>query len=41
MTNESGRHRKSFDKNHFPQQTDVLDIVLDYIPQGMVVVGAD
>jgi len=41
MKKKAGEHRKSFDKNHFPEQTDVLNIVLDHIPQGMVVVGPD
>lgn len=41
MTKESGKTRRSFDKNHFPEQTDVLNIVLDHVPQGMVVVGPD
>ena len=41
MTYESRENRKSFDKNHFPQQVDVLNIVLDHITQGMVVVGPD
>ena len=41
MKGESAGNRKSFDRNHFPEQTDVLNIVLDHIPQGMVVVGPD
>lgn len=41
MTDASGGDRKSFDKNRFPQQADVLNIVLDHITQGMVVVGPD
>lgn len=41
MKKKTGELRKSFDKNHFPEQTDVLNIVLDHIPQGMVVVGPD
>jgi len=38
---ESVEGRKSFDKNRFSQQADVLNIVLDHITQGMVVVGPD
>lgn len=41
MTGESGGNRNSYDKNYFPQQADVLNIVLDHITQGMVVVGPD
>lgn len=41
MTEDSGSNRKSFDKNYFPQQKNVLNIVLDNITQGMVVVGPD
>ncbi|MBF0502469.1 MAG: PAS domain S-box protein [Candidatus Riflebacteria bacterium] len=41
MTGNSEGNSKSFDKNYFPQQTDVLNIVLDNITQGMVVVGPD
>jgi diguanylate cyclase (GGDEF)-like protein/PAS domain S-box-containing protein len=41
VTGESGGNRQSFDKSHFPQQADVLNIVLDHITQGMVVVGPD
>jgi diguanylate cyclase (GGDEF)-like protein len=41
VTGESGGNRNSYDKNHFPQQADVLNIVLDHITQGMVVVGPD
>jgi len=37
----SDENRKSFDKNYFPQQADVLNIVLDHITQGMVVIGPD
>jgi len=38
---ESGKHRNSFDKSSFAQSADVLNIVLDHITQGMVVVGPD
>lgn len=41
MKDESAENRKLFDKNHFPERVDVLNIVLDHIPQGMVVVGPD
>lgn len=41
MTDEPGKKRELFDKNHFQQQGDVLNIVLDHITQGMVVVGPD
>ncbi|MEN6630340.1 MAG: diguanylate cyclase [Sulfuricella sp.] len=41
MADESGEKRKSFDKSHFSQPADVLNIVLDHITQGMVVVGPD
>jgi len=41
VTSESGGDRNSYDKNYFPQQADVLNIVLDHITQGMVVVGPD
>ncbi len=41
LTEVSAANRESFDKNHFPQQADVLNIVLDHITQGMVVVGPD
>src|SRR5512140_1305222 len=41
MTHEPREDRKSFDQNLFPQQMDVLNIVLDHITQGMVVVGPD
>lgn len=41
MTGGSGGNRNSYDKNYFPQQADVLNIVLDHITQGMVVVGPD
>lgn len=41
MARETPADRKSFDRNHFSQQSDVLNIVLDHITQGMVVVGPD
>ena len=41
MTLKPGETRKSFDKDHFSQPADVLNIVLDHITQGMVVVGPD
>jgi len=41
MTAEPENGRKVFDRIHFPQQSDVLNIVLDHITQGMVVVGPD
>lgn len=41
MSEESGYNRESFDKNRFAQPSDVLNIVLDHITQGMVVVGLD
>ncbi len=41
MKKKSGEHRRLFDKDKFPERTDVLNIVLDHVPQGMVVVGAD
>lgn len=41
MKRKSGEGRKSFDKDHFSQPADVLNIVLDHITQGMVVVGPD
>lgn len=41
MTGKSAGNRNSYDKNQFPQQADVLNIVLDHITQGMVVVGPD
>ena len=41
MTGESSGNRNSYDKNYFPQQADVLNIVLDHITQGMIVVGPD
>jgi len=41
MSDESGVNRKSFDSSYFPQQMNVLNIVLDHITQGMVVVGPD
>ncbi len=33
--------RPVFDRNHFSQPADVLNIVLDHISQGMVVIGSD
>jgi len=41
VTGESSGNRNSYDKNYFPQQADVLNIVLDHITQGMIVVGPD
>jgi len=41
MTSASDLNRKLFNKDYFPQQADVLNIVLDNIAQGMVVVGPD
>lgn len=41
MARETPADRESFDRNHFSQQSDVLNIVLDHITQGMVVVGPD
>ena len=32
---------KSFDHSHFNRQAEVLDIVMEHITQGMVVVGRD
>lgn len=40
MGNSDGS-RKSFDRDSFSQQADVLNIVLDHINQGMVVIGQD
>jgi PAS fold len=39
MSRVSDGGRKSFARNYFLQQADVLNIVLDHIAQGMVVVG--
>ena len=41
MARESREGRELFDRNSFSQQSDVLNIVLDHITQGMVVVGPD
>lgn len=41
MKGESVESRQSFDKNSFSQSADVLNIVLDHITQGMIVVGSD
>jgi PAS domain S-box-containing protein len=41
MPGETGENRKSFDNDYFSQRTDVLNIVLDYVTHGMVVVGLD
>jgi len=41
MSGASAEGRQSFDRDHFLQQGDVLNIVLDHITQGMVVVGPD
>ncbi len=41
MTGQSGEPRRSFDPDAFHQQADVLNIVLDSLTQGMVVVGPD
>ena len=34
-------NNNSFDKNRFSLPSDVLNIVLEHIPQGMIVVGPD
>lgn len=41
MTNITMPPRDSFDRSYFQQQADVLNIVLDHITHGMVVVGLD
>jgi histidine kinase len=41
MTSKAANERDSFDKNSFSQPADVLNVVLDHITQGMVVVGPD
>ncbi|MGO9015328.1 MAG: PAS domain S-box protein [Dissulfurispiraceae bacterium] len=41
MKAEPGEHRNLFDKTSFSEQSDVLNIILDHITHGMVVVGPD
>jgi len=41
MPGETGENRNYFDKAYFSQRTDVLNIVLDHVTHGMVVVGQD